>query len=467
MSLDETTKNYDALIVGWGKAGKTIAQKLALRGQKVALVEASPAMYGGTCINIACVPTKKLIVEVEQALAAKAREAEASCDAAIFAGAQKARNALIEKLNNANYHMVADKGVDIYDGTGEFVGPKTVRVNGEQGTWLLTADTIIINTGARPVVPPIPGVDSKRVVDSTGIQFLPTLPGRLAVVGGGPIGLEYADMFAQLGVQVTVIDAAEAPFARFDADVASVATDILAKHGVQFVNGAKVASFVESGDGVVVNYSLTTPAGEAENQELAVDYVLLAIGRRPATDGLGLETAGIATGARGEVVVDEFCRTNVPGVFAVGDVNGGPQFTYISFDDHRVVMDQLVGSGKRSTAGRIIPTSTFINPPLSTVGLGEQAAREAGYEVRVASKPVAAIAAMPRPKIVGNPDGVIKFVIDAATDRILGASLLVIDSQELINLVALAIKQGLTAADLAGAIYTHPSSSEAFNEVLA
>lgn len=236
---------------------------------------------------------------------------------------------------------------------------------------------------------------------------------------------------------------------------------------MQFVNGAKVASFVESGDGVVVNYSLTTPAGEAENQELVVDYVLLAIGRRPATDGLGLETAGIATGARGEVVVDEFCRTNVPGVFAVGDVNGGPQFTYISFDDHRVVMDQLVGSGKRSTAGRIIPTSTFINPPLSTVGLGEQAAREAGYEVRVASKPVAAIAAMPRPKIVGNPDGVIKFVIDAATDRILGASLLVIDSQELINLVALAIKQGLTAADLAGAIYTHPSSSEAFNEVLA
>ena len=430
MSLDETTKNYDALVVGWGKAGKTIAQKLALRGQKVALVEASP-------------------------------------DAAIFAGAQKARNALIEKLNNANYHMVADKGVDIYDGTGEFVGPKTVRVNGEQGAQLLTADTIIINTGARPVVPPIPGVDSKRVVDSTGIQFLPTLPGRLAVVGGGPIGLEYADMFAQLGVEVTVIDAAPVPFTRFDADVASVATDILAKHGVQFVNGAKVASFVESGDGVVVNYSLTTPAGEAENQELAVDYVLLAIGRRPATDGLGLETAGIATGTRGEVVVDEFCRTNVPGVFAVGDVNGGPQFTYISFDDHRVVMDQLVGSGKRSTAGRIIPTSTFINPPLSTVGLGEQAAREAGYEVRVASKPVAAIAAMPRPKIVGNPDGVIKFVIDAATDRILGASLLVIDSQELINLVALAIKQGLTAADLAGAIYTHPSSSEAFNEVLA
>ena len=457
MSLDETTKNYDALIVGWGKAGKTIAQKLALRGQKVALVEASPAMYGGTCINIACVPTKKLIVEVEQALAAKAREAEASSDAAIFAGAQKARNALIEKLNNAN----------IYDGTGEFVGPKTVRVNGEQGAQLLTADTIIINTGARPVVPPIPGVDSKRVVDSTGIQFLPTLPGRLAVVGGGPIGLEYADMFAQLGVEVTVIDAAPVPFTRFDADVASVATDILAKHGVQFVNGAKVASFVESGDGVVVNYTLATPAGEMENQELAVDYVLLAIGRRPATDGLGLETAGIATGARGEVVVDEFCRTNVPGVFAVGDVNGGPQFTYISFDDHRVVMDQLVGSGKRSTAGRIIPTSTFINPPLSTVGLGEQAAREAGYEVRVASKPVAAIAAMPRPKIVGNPDGVIKFVIDAATDRILGASLLVIDSQELINLVALAIKQGLTAADLAGAIYTHPSSSEAFNEVLA
>mgnify|MGYP001789553454 CR=1 FL=1 len=305
-------------IIGGGVIGVEFASLYATLGSQVTVIEMAP----------------EILPFMDDALAAKAREAEASSDAAIFAGAQKARNALIEKLNNANYHMVADKGVDIYDGTGEFVGPKTVRVNGEQGTWLLTADTIIINTGARPVVPPIPGVDSKRVVDSTGIQFLPTLPGRLAVVGGGPIGLEYADMFAQLGVEVTVIDAAPVPFTRFDADVASVATDILAKHGVQFVNGAKVASFVESGDGVVVNYSLTTPAVEAENQELAVDYVLLAIGRRPATDGLGLETAGIATGARGEVVVDEFCRTNVPGVFAVGDVNGGPQFTYISFDDH-------------------------------------------------------------------------------------------------------------------------------------
>ncbi len=469
MSLDETTKNYDALVVGWGKAGKTIAQKLALRGQKVALVEASPAMYGGTCINIACVPTKKLIVEVEQALAAKAREAEASSDAAIFAGAQKARNALIEKLNNANYHMVADKGVDIYDGTGEFVGPKTVRVNGEQGTWLLTADTIIINTGARPVVPPIPGVDSKRVVDSTGIQFLPTLPGRLAVVGGGPIGLEYADMFAQLGVQVTVIDAAEAPFTRFDADVASVATDILAKHGVQFVNGAKVASFVENGDGVVVNYTLATPAGEqGENQELAVDYVLLAIGRRPATDGLGLETAGIATGARGEVVVDEFCRTNVPGVFAVGDVNGGPQFTYISLDDYRVVLSQLLGDGSRSTKDRqAVAATIYMNPPLSSVGLTERDALAAGHTIKVAAKPVAAIAAMPRAKTLENPRGIMKFVIDADTDQILGAQLLVVESMEVINLVALAMRHNITASQLRDEIYTHPSITEGLNEVLA
>jgi pyruvate/2-oxoglutarate dehydrogenase complex dihydrolipoamide dehydrogenase (E3) component len=206
---------------------------------------------------------------------------------------------------------------------------------------------------------------------------------------------------------------------------------------------------------------------------MEADAVLMALGRIPATRDLGLDKAGVVTTARGAIRVDEYLRTSQRHIFAIGDVNGGPQFTYISFDDHRIVTDQLIGSGLRSTADRTVgdistvPYTVFMTPALSRVGLTERQASESGRQVKIATKPVAQVAAMPRAKIVEETRGLMKFVVDADTDQILGAALLSIDSQELINLVAFAIKHGVTATELRDGIYTHPSSTEAFNEVLA
>ena len=226
----------------------------------------------------------------------------------------------------------------------------------------------------------------------------------------------------------------------------------------------RVQSFKDGTDSVTVTYL----DSEGATQQLEVDYVMVATGRKPATEGPGLENTSIETTDRGAIVVDEHLRSTVPNIFALGDVNGGPQFTYISLDDYRVVLSQLVGDGSRSTKDRKAVASTiYMNPPLSSVGLTEREAIEAGHKVKVASKPVAAIAAMPRAKTLENPRGIMKFVIDAQTDQILGAQLLVVESMEVINLVALAMRHGITASQLRDEIYTHPSITEGLNEVLA
>jgi pyruvate/2-oxoglutarate dehydrogenase complex dihydrolipoamide dehydrogenase (E3) component len=232
--------------------------------------------------------------------------------------------------------------------------------------------------------------------------------------------------------------------------------------GIGIVADARVTEVRDHGTTATIAYEQ-----DGRQQTVAADAILVAAGRRPAIGDLGLEAAGVRVTDRGAVEVDEYLRTSQPHIYALGDVNGGPQHTYISLDDSRIVIDQLVGEGRRSTADRVaIPHTVFMTPPLGTVGLTEKQARAAGYRIKIASEPVADIIAMPRAYAVQEPRGLMKFVIDAETDEILGAALLSIDAQELINTVALAIRHGITATDLRDGIYTHPSSTEAFNEVL-
>lgn len=245
-----------------------------------------------------------------------------------------------------------------------------------------------------------------------------------------------------------------------DEDVAASVQEALEDAGVTIVTGAAVTALEDEGESLAVR---TDQAGGG----VSADAVLVAVGRVPATEDLGLDAAGIAT-ERGAVVVDEHLRANVDGVFAVGDVNGGPQQTYVSYDDHRIVLSQLTGDGARSTSDRVaVPTTTFVTPPFARVGMSEAEAREAGRSVSVFAKPVAKIAAMPRAKTLGETHGLIKFCVDAETDEILGAALHTVDAQELVNLVALAMRTGTTAAALRDGIWTHPSTTEALNEVLA
>jgi pyruvate/2-oxoglutarate dehydrogenase complex dihydrolipoamide dehydrogenase (E3) component len=343
------------------------------------------------------------------------------------------------------------------------VDAKTVEVTAGDDRLTITADAIVINTGAEPVVPDIPGLRASRYsVTSTEMLRSAVLPRRLVIVGGGYVGIEFAGMYSQFGSQVTVLEALPQIMAAEDDDIVEAASDILREQGVVLTTGARVIGVSDGPDSAVISYENRGHVATVE-----ADVILVALGRVPATSALNLAAAGVRTTDRGAVEVDEHLRTSQPHIFAVGDVNGGPQFTYISLDDYRIVIDQLTGSGTRSTADRVaVPYTVFMTPPLARVGLTEHQARDSGRAVKVASKPIAQIAAMPRARIVGNTRGLMKFVVDAATDRVLGAALLNVDSQELINVVALAMRHGVTATELRDGIYTHPSSTEGFNEVL-
>ncbi|GFK20290.1 mercuric reductase [Corynebacterium glutamicum] len=431
----ELGTEFDLIVVGFGKAGKTIAMKRSAAGDKVALIEQSPQMYGGTCINVGCIPTKKLLFET-----ASGKD---------FPDAVVARDQLIGKLNAKNLAMAKDKGVSVIDGKATFTASHEITVTSGSDTLVLYAPTIVINTGSTPVIPNVPGTDNPHVFDSTGIQHISPLPKHLAIIGGGPIGLEFATLFSGQGSKVTIIDRGELPLKNFDREVAELAKTDLEARGITFLNNAELTGF--SGDLTIA----------LKDRDLLADAALLAIGRRPATDGLGLEQAGIKTGTRGEVLVDAHLRTNIDGIFAVGDVNGGPQFTYVSYDDHRIVLDQLAGTGKKSTAHRLIPTTTFIEPPLSTIGDNTEGENVVVKKALIADMPI-----VPRPKIINQPHGMVKFFVDKQSDALLGATLYCADSQELINTVALAMRHGVTASELGEGIYTHPATSEIFNQLL-
>lgn len=448
--------DVDVLVIGWGKGGKTLAGALGRKGRNVALVEQSSAMYGGSCINIACIPTKDLVHSASE------RRPEDDPQA-WFESAVAGRDALTDKLRARNHAMLAEvDAVTLIDGRARFTGPHDVEVTAGGDTLSIRAETIIINTGTEPAPAPFP-VEGARVHDSTSIQHVDPLPERLVVVGGGYVGVEFAQMFAKFGSQVTLLDHGTTFLRSEDRDVADAVQALLEESGVRIVLDADVDRVRDDAEAAHVD---ATVAGEKQTFE--ADAVLVAVGRRPATAELGLDDAGVTVDDRGYVQVDERLRSSAPHIFAVGDVNGGPQFTYISLDDNRIVMDQLAGSGTRSTSDRTaVPYTVFLTPPLARVGMNEAAARTSGRRVLVASKPVADIAAMPRPKIIGETHGIIKALIDADTDLVLGATVFSIDAQEVINLIALAMRHDVTASDLRDGIWTHPSSTEALNEVLA
>lgn len=444
----------EVLIIGWGKAGKTLAGALGRGGRSVTLVEQSADMIGGTCINIGCVPTKALVHQADE------RRVDDD-PTAYFRGAVASRDALISKLNAANKAMLepVEQVRLVVGGAAEFTGPQQLRVTGGPDVLDIAAERVIINTGAVPRGLDVPGADGPRVHDSTSIQHVDPLPERLAIVGGGPIALEFASMFAQFGSAVTILERGERILRGEDEDVADSVRQALEDQGVQIVTGTEATALEDDGSVVTV---------QTTGDSVVADAVLVAVGRVPATDGLGLAAAGIDVGGGSEVVVDDQLRASAEGVWAVGDVNGGPQQTYVSYDDHRIVLSQLTGDGSRSRADRVaVPTTVFMTPPLGRVGMSETKAREAGKRVQVFAKPVAKIAAMPRPKTLGETHGLIKFVVDAGTDEVLGAALHTVDAQELINLVALAMRTGTTASQLRDGIWTHPSTTEALNEVLA
>ena len=446
--------DVDLAVIGFGKGGKTLAAALAKQGRRAVLIEQSAAMYGGTCINIGCVPTKSMVYRAEQ-LAADAAHPDEYTDAVA------ATAALTAELRGINYAMLDNlEQATVLTGHARFIDPHTLSVELPDGAAVtVAARWIVIGTGSRPVLPDIAGLrESPLVYTSTDLLTRADLPQRLVVLGGGYVGLEFAGMYAAYGSTVTVLERGPQVLAREDPDVSECAGRILSDNGVVILTGTEVMAIESTG----VRFRHVDGT-----RRLDADAILVALGREPVTDGLDLSAAGVLTTASGAVQVDEHLRTSQEHIFAVGDVNGGPQFTYISLDDYRVVLSQLAGDGTRSTATRsAVPYTLFTTPALARVGLTATEAAAAGHRIKVASLPVSGMATMPRARIVGQTDGMMKVVVDAADDLILGAALLCHDSHEVINTVALAMRHGITATQLRDSIYTHPSMTEGFNQLL-
>ncbi|EGT0620014.1 reactive chlorine resistance oxidoreductase RclA [Citrobacter braakii] len=435
---------YQAIIIGFGKAGKTLAATLAKTGWRVAIIEQSNTMYGGTCINIGCIPTKTLV-----------HDAELQHD---FAAAMQRKASVVSFLRDKNFHNLADlENVDVIEGRAEFIDNHTVRVVQPTGAIELSGEKIFINTGAQATMPNVAGLmTTPGVFDSTGLLNLTQRPERLGILGGGYIGVEFASMFANFGSKVTIYEAAPLFLAREDRDIADAIANILRDKGVEIILNARVQA-VSSHDGAV---QVQMPEGVQ-----TVDALLVASGRKPATENLQLQNAGVDVNERGAIVVNKYLRTSADNIWAMGDVTGGLQFTYISLDDFRIVRDNLLGEGLRNTGDRQnVPYSVFMTPPLSRVGITEEQARASGAAVQVVTLPVAAI---PRARVMNDTRGVLKAVVNRETKQILGVSLLCVDSHEMINIIKTVMDAGLPYTTLRDQIFTHPSMSESLNDLFS
>lgn len=436
-------KKFDLIILGFGKGGKTLAKYASSQGQKVAVIEKSKAMYGGTCINIGCIPSKTLVHE--------------GLVHGSFEEAFSRKKEVVTALNNKNYKNLADdKNIEVLDYTARFKSNNEIALFDERGESIetITAENIVINTGAESVIPKIEGVEtSKNLYDSTGIMNLAKQPKHLVIVGGGYIALEFAAMFANFGTKVTVLERGEDIMPKEDEDIVEQVKSDLKNKGIDVVLDVNTERFEDGENSTMVH----TTKGEYE-----AEAVLLATGRKPNVD-LGLENTDIVLGQHGEISVNEYLLTDVPHVYAIGDVKGGMQFTYVSLDDFRIVKDQLFGDSQRSTENRgVIPYTVFIDPPLSRVELTAVEAKAQGYNILENAIPVNTI---PRHKINNDTRGLFKAVVDKNTEEILGVSLYGQQSEEIINLIKLAIDQKISYKILKDSIYTHPTMIESFNDL--
>ena len=449
-------EKYDAVIIGFGKGGKTLAGYLAAKGEKVAMIEKSAQMYGGTCINVGCIPTKSLVDSAERA---KIRAFAAfEQKAAFYQQAIERKRALVSMLRNKNYHMLADQeNITVYHGLGSFVDAHEIQIAGDAGTEHIYGEKIFINTGAKPVIPPIAGAkESSRVYLSESIMELEQLPAQLVIIGGGYIGLEYASFYSMFGTKVTVLQNTADFIPREDREIAAAVQAEMERQGITFVFQADIKKIVDEVQQSYVEYHHGSAA-----VRLPADAILIATGRSPETQSLNLEAAQIEVLPRGGIRTDAERRTSQPHIWAMGDAAGGLQFTYVSLDDFRIVKASLEGGAYRDL-GRNIPYSVFLEPALSRVGLTEAEAKAQGYEVLSASLPAAAI---PKAHVLQKPQGLLKAVVDKSSGQILGATLYCAASYEMINLIKLAMDAKLPYTVLCDQIFTHPTMSEALNDL--
>jgi len=451
------TEQFDAIIIGAGQAGPSLAGRLTASGMKVAVIERK--LFGGTCVNTGCMPTKTLI-----ASAYVAHLARRAADFGVTIGGPVAVDLKAAKARKDAISTRARTGIEtwlksmdrctVYEGHARFESPYEISV----GDAHLAAEHIFINVGGRAVVPDMPGIDRIGCLTNSSILELDVVPRHLVVIGGSYVGLEFAQMFRRFGSAVTVVEMAPRLIQREDEDVSAAVKEILEAEGIAIRLSAECIRFAPHGDEIVVGVSCTDGA-----PEIIGSHVLLAVGRRPNTDDLGLDNAGVALDPRGQIIVDDRLRTNVPGIWALGECNGRGAFTHTAYNDFEIVAANLLDNDARRVSDRITAYALYVDPPLGRAGMTETEARRSGRKIRVGMRPMDKIA---RAIEKGETQGFIKIVVDAETEEILGAAILGVGGDEAIHGILDMMYAGRPYTRLQRSVPIHPTVSELIPTVL-
>ncbi|VEU58591.1 dihydrolipoyl dehydrogenase family protein [Mycoplasmopsis gallinacea] len=456
---------YDLIVIGWGKAGKTLANKLGSQGQKIALIEKDPKMYGGTCINVGCLPTKSLVHDAKLVSQMRSLGIENNYEVnnAFFKKAMEHKQNLVKKLNKVNFDILENNpNVDLYLGDASFESENSIKVTKyDYQEIILEAKKILINTGAIPNKLSIEGSDSKNILTSEQLLELQELPKDILVIGAGFIGLEFASIFNHFGSNVQIFQKGNIFLPSEDQSDADAIKDSLIKRGIKIDFDIDLIKFVDLRN----NKTKVVYSQNDQIKEAVFDKILVAIGRRPNTDGLNLEKANIKVNERGIIISNKLLQTTNENVYVAGDVKGGYQFTYISLDDSRIIYPQLANLEASYTKDdrKYVPFASFIDPTYARAGLNEKEAKEKGIEFTVKYLPSLKI---PKAHVIRETEGYYKVLIDKE-GYIIGAIVFNYEAHEIINLLSVAIKYKIKASDLKDFIYVHPNFTEALNDVLA
>ncbi len=457
------TNHYDAIVIGAGQSGGPLSTALANAGRKTAIIER--VHVGGTCINEGCTPTKTMVASGRVAYLARR-----GADYGVHTGpitidmlkVRQRKRDIVDSFRNGSQHRIeSTPGVDLLMGEASFTGPKTLEVRlNDGGIRQLTANTIFINAGDRPAQPSIPGIEGVPTLDSTSIMELDSVPEHLLVVGGGYIGLEFGQMFRRFGSQVTIIQRGPFLLAREDADVAEEVANIMRQDGINVMLETKPVRVERDAQGTI-HMTVQTPRGE---HLLTGSHLLVAAGRVPNTDWLNLPAAGVKMDKRGSIEVNERLETNVPEIYALGDIKGGPAFTHISYDDFRIIRTNLLENGHASIRERLVPYTVFIDPQLGRVGLSETEAQAQKRNIKVAKMPMNYVA---RALEVDESRGFMKAVVDADTGQILGCAILGIEGGEIMAMLEIAMMGKVPYTILRDAVFAHPTLAESLNNLFS
>ena len=445
------TIKYDAIVIGTGQAGPSLAVRMAASGRKTAVLERK--RFGGTCVNVGCIPTKTLVASARAIhMARRGEEFGFTTGGPVNVDMKrvKARKDAVVRQSNEGVEgwLRNTPNLTVHDGHGRFESPKKVRVNDD----VLEADQIFINVGARASIPDLPGIADVPYLTNVGMMDLDTVPEHLVVVGGSYIGLEFAQMYRRFGSRVTVIEKGDRLIAREDEDISTTLQKLLEAEGIAFRLNASCISLSRTASGVGVGVDCTNGAPEVEGS-----HVLVAVGRRPNTDDLGLAAASIATDERGFITVDDQCRTNVPGVWAVGECNGRGAFTHTAYNDFEIVSANLLDSDPRRLTDRIPCYALYTDPPVGRMGMTTQEARASGKRVLVGNR---AMTAVSRAREMSETNGFMRVLVDADTKLILGAAIFGSGGDEIVHSLIDIAYAKVPYTVISRAVHIHPTISE-------